>query len=143
MLALISWQIIPAIILTFLICLGLHTLDVDRIEAKSVQTVANQVTFDIKKCEAEKQITTNVSKDYETQINILNGQLDSLRRQPSKCVPVSQPAARCNATTKQPITAKPDGISSAWLYSYAGEAESYRLRLIACQSFISQVWANN
>ena len=30
------------------------------------------------------------------------------------------------------------GLRSDWLYDYAGEAEQYRLQLIACQNFIKK-----
>ena len=132
---------IAAAVITFLVCLGLHTLDVDRITAANVKAVADQVQFDIKKCEAEKEITTNVSNDYEKQIDTLNGQLNSLRHAAPRIVYVKQPAGGHHAAAKQSINGSANAIDSVKFYDYAGTCETDRLKVIGLQKFINEVWA--
>lgn len=93
----------------------------------------------IKQCEADKQLTKEVSHAYQDQIADLNNRLAGLKRVRYTCVPVTDTAVRRDAETG-PRHADGNGIAAGALYDYAGKAEQYRRQLIACQSFIKKTW---
>lgn len=95
----------------------------------------------IAQCEKDKAITTEASKAYETSISTLNNRLIALKRMhPKACVPVTSATAGHNATTSTGKPAGAHGVAAESLYDFAGEAETYRLRLVACQGFVKSVW---
>lgn len=137
------WQPIIAFIATALLSYGLHAFDVQRIEARhKVAVEAARAAVKVE-CEADKQLTTEVSNDYQNQIANLTVQLNRLKRlhNNSKCVPVTRPSEGRNATPVRGELAGTNGLSTGWLIDFAGEAEQYRLQLISCQDFISKTWA--
>jgi hypothetical protein len=72
----------------------------------------------------------NVSKNYQSELIKLRANLDRLRNSPPKCI---IPNGGHNDTTTRNKLSGRDGISTGWLFDYAGRAEEVRLRLIACQ----------
>ena len=142
-----NWKTILGMIGTAALAYLLHALDVDRLEAKERSDLAAQQTQLVQQCNDAKKITEGVSHDYQTKLNDLSSQLDTLKRvQPSRCVVVStpRPAGKCNATAGAAKPAQQDGVTSDALYALAGEGERYRLQVEACQQFISETWkANN
>lgn len=100
----------------------------------------------IKQCEFDKQLTYGVEDAYQGKIADLNSQLSKLRsvRVQPKCTPI--PAAR-KAGEHSSASAGTElrggnGLSTEWLYDYAGRAEQVRLQLIHCQKFIDDVWSS-
>jgi hypothetical protein len=131
-------------IVTFLICLGLHSLDVDRIEANNAATLAAQIKSDNDKCNADKEITSNASTKYENQISSLNSELERVRNATPAIVYVTRQASRPNATApKQPGSSVANAINSQPLISESNDCETDRLKTIGLQEFINAVWANN
>ncbi len=103
--------------------------------------LSNQRQADIAECSKDKHITEEASHDYEDKIAALNDRLASLRLHPTHCVvPTSGTSGRRNATTAQPEHGGQDGVTDTALYDFAAEAETYRLRLKACQQFVLDTW---
>lgn len=107
-------------------------------DAKLQRELGAQETALIAKCDADKKITEDVGREYETKISALNRRIAALRVQPSSCLPVTSTATGRNGSTTGTINAGAHGISSEFLIDYAGEAEKYRLQLISCQDFIQR-----
>lgn len=92
-----------------------------------------------KECAKAQNITNEVSHAYQVKIADLNRQLESLRVRPPRCIAVTGEAtSRHNATAGEDEHGGQNGVPAAALYQYAGEAERYRLQLIACQDFLSK-----
>jgi len=91
-------------------------------------------------CKDAMAITTKVGVEYETKISRLNGKLRAIRLRPAICVPLaSSTASGDNASAGRNQLAGTHGIDAGQLLEFAGDAESYRIRLISCQDFVRQV----
>jgi hypothetical protein len=113
-----------------LILQPMHTAEIERLR--------NDL---IAQCEADKKITSEVSNELQKRLAGLNNRLATLKRvQPSACVPVTNAASGHDATAAAGQPVRAHGINAASLYDFAGEAEQYRLQLIACQDFILRTW---
>lgn len=134
------WIVIPAILVTGFIAFQLHKIDVARLEAKQNKALAAQEKQLNEACDKAQQITKEVSHDYQEQLSTLGRQLDTLKRvrAQSKCVPVSNSPARRDEPTHAGEFFRHHGLRTDWLYDFAGDAEKYRLQLIACQNFIKK-----
>ncbi|QDU26277.1 hypothetical protein ETAA8_13540 [Anatilimnocola aggregata] len=86
-------------------------------------------------CEAAQKQTQEVSRGYQNELAKLNSRLSALRMQPAKCVPVSTSSSRRDAASIGGEHSGPHVVSDLALIELAGEAERYRLQLIACQAF--------
>lgn len=132
---------IPALALSWL----LHTVDVSRLEAKQRDALQTQATALKAQCTKDKEITTHAAQTYQDQIGALNRQLNALRLRPRpKCImPVTRPSPQLDAASGKGKPAGSYGVSTGWLYDYAGEAERYRLQVIGLQGFIRDTWRAN
>lgn len=131
-------------VITFLICLGLNTIDVDRIEANNTATLQAQIKSDTDKCKQDQQITSAASTRYENQITFLNSELERLRNTAPAVVYVTKPSIRPNATApKQSGQSVANAIDSGTFIDYSGDCESDRLKVIGLQDFINKVWEAN
>lgn len=134
-----AWpQIIAASVLTVLICYGLHSLDIDRVQSKAASTLASQMQFDIKQCESQKQITSKSETDYETAIAQRDADIKRLRNQPTKLVYITKPASSSNAANQPNQPSSANAIDSGRLYDFSGECEADRIKVNILQSFITQ-----
>lgn len=92
-------------------------------------------------CAADKEITKGVSHDFQSKNAALRADIGRLNKLfDNTCIAVASPAAGYNATA---IAGKPVGsygVNPQALLAYAGDAETYRLQLISCQTFIQHVW---
>lgn len=88
-------------------------------------------------CRAAQNISYEVSNEYQNDLADLNARLSVLNRVRS-CVPISGASCRCDEATQRQGYGRTDGVNSGTLYDYAGDAERYRLQLIACQSFVKK-----
>ncbi|TXH13848.1 MAG: hypothetical protein E6R03_10620 [Hyphomicrobiaceae bacterium] len=142
-----NWIIaIPTFILTALVAFALHTLDVSSIEKRNAKEIEDVKVSLTAQCEQDKQLTSEVSDEYQSQISNLNDQLAKLkrlRRQAPDCVPVASQADSGHADTERAELTGKNGLRSEWLLDYAAEAEQYRLQLKSCQDFINKVWDMN
>lgn len=120
----------------------LHSFDVGRIELQHAMDMNAQQTALQEQCRKDKAITTETSHDYQQTLSNLTDQLAALKRlQPSRCVmPAASAAPRCHDAAGGGKSAEQNGVDTDTLYDFAGEAERYRLQLIACQSFIARTW---
>ena len=142
------WQPIVAAILSaaFVAVVGfvLHDVSMSRATAKyknDLQAAQESLKAD---CQKDKQITTEVSHDYQTQIAGLHDQLAAAKRlRPSACIAVrpAQPAAGRDAAPVDGELSNPyAGVNSDDLLDFAFDAEEVGRRLDACQSFIRKVY---
>jgi hypothetical protein len=129
-----------AAMLVGLIAWNLHGWDMRRIEAKNARAMEAQAYALHKQCSEDKQITTEVSHDYQTQLADLAAQLAAVKRvRPSACVPVARPTTGRDAANGAGH-AEGNAVNSDTLFDYAGTAEKYRRQLNACQNFITKTW---
>jgi hypothetical protein len=108
------------------------------IEAFHERELSSQASELQAHCEEEKKITKDVSHEYQTKLSSLNAQLARLKRVQSHCI-VPGTAGGRDGEAERGKPSGPDGVSTAWLLEFAGEAERYRLQLISCQDFIRRV----
>lgn len=141
MLALLKYrQAILAGVLVSALAFGLHRLDVYRIEALHRQQLANQKAELDAQCAADKALTKEVSRDYQTRLASLADQLARARRVRNTCVvPTTQPTDGRDAAPGAGEPVRPHvGVPADALLDYAAEAERYRLQLLSCQEFINR-----
>lgn len=132
-----NWKVCLGAAGAFLIALGLHNLDVNRIQARAAKELTAQVQADIKLCDSDKAKTTKAETYYETQIVALNSELNKLRKRPSTCIPITRPASGSNATDKPSKSGDGNGaVTSGALLDFAGECEIDRIKVITLQGFI-------
>jgi hypothetical protein len=94
----------------------------------------------IAQCNADKKLTSEIGKEYETKISTLSNRVMQLKRmQSTKCVPVARTASGVNGGT---ATGLPDanGVNPDVLIDYASDAEKQRQQLISLQEFVTKVW---
>ena len=127
---------------SFLLCYLLHTLDIDYIQHKHAAELSSQATTLTEAFQKDKQITYGVSDVYETKLSALNNQLAAYRLHPAiACpVPTTGAAGRHDGAAGRRIPAGQNAALDKPFVEYAGEAEKYRLQLMACQSFITETW---
>ena len=128
------------------VALFLHNISLEWTKASYERKIEAAKQEQIAACERDKNLTKEVSDGYQKQVASLTARIADLKRvRPSSCIPVANPAARCDGSASSGGHAGANGqsgVTSDFLYDFAGEAETYRLRLIACQSFISKTWAS-
>lgn len=124
------WQLIAGAGIAMVFAYLLHIVVLSaRLSAQETQLKAA--------CRASQNISYEVSNEYQNNLDDLNARLSDLNRVRS-CVPISGAPCRCDASAKGQGYGRADGVNSGTLYDYAGDAERYRLQLIACQSFIKK-----
>ena len=134
-----TFTIAVTAVLTAFVCFGLHEVDVYFIKIGQQNELNAQADKLTKQFNADKEVVTEVSHVYQDELSALNAQLSSLRQHPT-CLPTTLSSAGYHGTSGAGEPPNQNAISSDWLYTYAAEAEKYRLQLIGCQSFITQVW---
>jgi len=152
-----NWKVIAASAATAVIVgmagMGLHGCSVDRLETKhkaAMEAAAAQCTADkdgLKAtCLQDKQLTTEASNAYQTNIADLNRQLANLKRVRQQttganaCVPIAGPAGGFDGGASGAKYAQPHGVDANALYDYAAECEQYRLQLKGLQTFNRDTW---
>ena len=108
-----------------------------RTENTSLKTQLIQAEANFTKCQEDGIKSKEISSDYQKSNSSLKSQLDRLRRS-SKCI-VPYNGSRSVGTAAEGKLSGSDGISTGWLYEFAGRAEETRLKLIGCQKFVSDV----
>lgn len=123
-----------------LIMFGAMEVRVWYLNASHAAEIANQRQKIIAQCEADKQLTNEVSNEYQSQIASLSRRVADLKRvRQYACVPVTDTAGGRDAAPRAGH-AGGNAVDTGTLYDYAGRAEQYRLQLIACQTFITRTW---
>lgn len=132
------WQPIVSAVVTAIIAFGIHYGVSYLSDIRHQTELEEQKTALTEKCEADKKLTKKVSDEYEKTISDLNTKLNSLRKsyrlQPAvPAVPANDPAGSKN------VSGQSCGDIGDNLIDLAYEADLYRLRLIGCQNYISQI----
>lgn len=128
----------PLLILCGILALGLsvQTARISWIKAQHSAELSRQETSLTEQFRKNQTITNEVSNAFQNSLSSLSDRLAALRmRGAGECMPVSvAPSGRDGSSGAGHAGAH--GVDPATLYDYAGEAERYRLQLIACQDFV-------
>lgn len=130
-----NWKSIVVGIAVAALALLLHTVDVYRIEANQRAALAAQKTTDVAQCNADKQVTKEANDALQNDRDNLTKRLaaDKLQR-PAACVSVARSA---DVHDRSGRPARPNGVSSDWLYDFsADQCSSYWRQLKTCNQFI-------
>lgn len=112
-----------------------------KVEIARMDEALEDATLEINQCSSDKTLTEKASNDYQASIRSLRNQLNSLRNDP-RCVPTESPGktdGRNGAATGAELSSG-NGLRSGYLLDYAGRAEETRLKLVACQSFVNNLY---
>lgn len=130
---------------TALLAFGLHTLSVSWLEASHGREMAKQKTVLTEQCEAAKAVTEEVSNELQKQIALRDASIADARRMLNKrCaspVVVNSPSGHDGSSQAGKHGGSDDRALVAdgnFLIDFAEEAEGYRIRLSACQSFVER-----
>lgn len=139
---------VPAVLAaaaTFWLTLQWHQNVVHKLE-KRCETALTKTLADAQaQCLKEKQLTTEVSNELQTQLTDLRSQLAAAKRvRPQSCVPVvTRPAGGHDGQAGDAQLPDPHGITSDALLDFAYDAEVVGRQLDSCQEFVSKVWKLN
>lgn len=128
-------------VLVAVLAFGLHRLDTSWREVRHAKALENAKTEAAEQCAADKLVTQEVSRGYQTRLAVLNDQLARARRVRNTCVVPStaQPADGRDAATGAGEPVRPHvGVATDALLDFAAEAEQYRLQLLSCQDFVNR-----
>jgi len=138
------WQPILAAIVTALLALGAHKLDVYRINELHKSALKAQAEALIEQCEKDKKLTTEVSRDYQNNIANLNRKLADAKRMRASaetCVSITGTTGGRDAAKEDTGLRGTHGVAAESLFDFSGDAEQVGLQLDACQAFIKKTWA--
>lgn len=128
---------------TALIAYGLHSFDVNRIEANHAKALKAQAVALNDQCEKQKAITEKVSNDYQNKISDLNRRIADARRLHghNACIAIkSNTSGRHDATASGGVASGQGAggysIDINQYIDFASEGEKYRIQLLACQDFV-------
>lgn len=143
-----NWaSVIAGAVIVALILVPLHEWDVYHIETVNAQKIKDQVTFDIKKCEADKKITEGQNDDLKGKIIDLGDQLAAAKlRIGTRCiVPVTKSTGQCNgANSDSKLSRSNVGVTSDALLDFAADCQREHLYLFSLRQFDILTWkANN
>ena len=88
-------------------------------------------------------ITERVSRDLQNNLNSLNSELVSLRKQPIQCHTIAGSTGRGDGSTAGEKLPEGNALRSDFLYDFAGRAETVAIKLLACQDLIARTWKVN
>ncbi len=112
-----------------------------RAENTRLETENLTLSTDLTACQEDQQIAYEVSNEYQRSLADVSAKLATFKRLRSSCiVPRRNPTGGPHAATDNGVNAGPDarGLSTDWLYDFAGECEGYRLQVIGLQSFVNK-----
>ena len=136
------WRYALAVATALSVAYVLHAADIRRIEARQITALAAQADQLRAECAKDKQLTEEISHAYEIKIASLRGQLAHAKRvfAPAACVPITLSAGEFHGAGRPDEPAGPHGVLADTLLEYAADAETYRLKLMSCQDFITKTW---
>ncbi len=109
-------------------------------EIKGLERYLEEAHAEINQCTEDKALSERVSNDYQKSARSLRNQLNSLRENPH-CVTVTpSPSDGSNGTSAGGELSRTNGVRAGYLLDFAGRAEETRLKLIACQNFVNQLY---
>jgi len=135
----LNWRIYAAGIAVIAVLFAANSVSNAYKQAALVPALQKQLQATIDACNKNNEITRKTSYAYQTELQNLNNKLANIKRlRPNKCVVLTTDSTSgLNAAASTTINDRQNGLSSDWLYEYAGEAERYRLQVIFLQSFIN------
>lgn len=109
---------------------------------KDAEVARDAAQSSLNQCVKDQKTAYEVSNEYQNALTDTRNQLANLKRlRGSGCViPQRKPASGPNASAGLVVDADAHGrgVSTDWLYDFAGECEGYRLQVIGLQSFITK-----
>lgn len=112
----------------------LHTVDIDRIEAKQRIELAEQQAALNKQCDDQKKLTNETNDALQKDRDTIAAKLAASKRlQPTRCVVPTTGVA--NNTSGGGKHAGSYGVTSDALYEYSAECETYRSEVILLNNF--------
>jgi len=132
-----NWKVISAAALAFAMAYMLHSIDINRIEAKHKQALAAQVIFDITQCSNSKQPTKEGNENYQKLIADRDATIASLSKRPARCLYVNRAANDPKSGSIQP--GEGNGLPSEVLYRFSGFCEADRAGLDTLQQYNEKV----
>lgn len=125
------WQPILSATVALVFAYLLHTVVVNaRLSAQEVDLRLA--------CAKAQSISYEVSREYQSNLSNLDNRLRDLNRVRA-CVPIANTTSGRDGSATGQGYARANGVDSKDLYDFAGDAERYRLQLVACQSFVRRV----
>ena len=92
------------------------------------------------KCQDEKELIEEVSREFESQKDIANSKLRDMRRllNHTRVTLRDATSVRDEASSDREFRGQTVGeIGTGWLIDFAEDAEDVRLRLIGCQNYLN------
>lgn len=135
------WQPILSSIITALLAFFVHQGVMAVYNLKHQAEIAELTQKMREECQKDKTITNEVSSDYQNALGNINNQfyqLIGLQPFPSG-LSIANATSRYNDKAQQPEYANKDA-RAAKFYTFAREAEQYRIQLTACQDFVNKTW---
>lgn len=147
-----TWLLIGSTALvTTMACFGVHSLYMIKVRHDQTTALADQKSTLTAQCSAAKKTTEEVSHELQQKLSVRDASLADARRLLN--------SGKCRASVDVNTSGRHDGQASAGelrlqdglgleadgqeLFDIAGDAESVRLRLIACQDFVTKNRANS
>jgi len=143
----IDWGILLGVVIgavvTYAIMADIQASRIADLDAAHAKAIKDQETALNDQCAKNKQLTTEVSNDYQSQLTDLRRQLAAVKRvQPNRCIvptPAKPTGGRDAAAANQELP-HTDGVYTDDLFDFAADAEQVGRQLDACQSFITKTW---
>lgn len=110
------------------------------LQLETAQAQLKTANSTIEQHEKNKVITEEVAHEYENTIAGLNAHISRLQRQPVRCHTVTGQAGGTDAATTGNQLPAGNGVSSNWLYDFAGRCERERLKVKGLQSFVNRLY---
>ena len=114
-----------------------------KIDIQALEDTIEDYAAEVDQCVSDKTLTEKTSNGYQTSIRSLRSQLDSMRsRGEARCVP-TEPAGATHGRDGTPAgTELPsgNGVRAGYLIDFGGRCEETRLKLLACQSFVNDLY---
>lgn len=138
--------IVITAVATFALAFLLHTVDVNRIEAKQIVALAAQSKTDKADCDKDKQTTMELDRGLQGNLIATSTDFNNLLLRSYAtplCVPIADAAASyVNAAPKRKLAngnGESVGLTRTFLLTYAAKVERYRQQLLTCQAYTKAV----
>ncbi len=130
---------IPALLIAWL----LHTVDVDRIEAKQAAALASQKTALETSCAEDKAITEKANADLQKDRDAIAAERDRLEQlHPSTCIVVPTPEQAHKVAGKAGCPTA-HGTTTSAFRDYAADYRTCQVELKHTYEFIDDTWKKN
>lgn len=132
-----NWKLVVIGVLSVFMTVGLFYISTLKSDLKLEESARKTAEANFQQCQSDAIKSKEISSEFQKSNTALKSQLNRLRSQ-SKCI-VPNSRGGYNGTSTGRELSGSDGISSGWLYEFAGRAEETRLKLLGCQKFVSEV----